>query len=64
MNRVPKVICPICGKEMIERYRPFCSKHCADVDLGRWFGGKYRVETEEVPDFSQLPANDDDYEVN
>lgn len=22
---------------------PFCSRRCADVDLGRWFGGVYRV---------------------
>ena len=24
-------------------YRPFCSKHCGDVDLGRWLGGRYAV---------------------
>ena len=35
--------CPICGKMSIERYRPFCSKRCADVDLQRWFTGSYAV---------------------
>ena len=35
--------CPICGKPRSEDYRPFCSKHCADVDLGRWLGGRYVV---------------------
>ncbi len=25
------------------RVRPFCSPRCADVDLGRWFTGQYRV---------------------
>ncbi len=25
------------------RLRPFCSPRCADVDLGRWFTGQYRV---------------------
>jgi uncharacterized protein len=35
--------CPICGKPQMQDYRPFCSKHCADVDLGRWLEGRYRV---------------------
>ncbi|HYH38170.1 MAG TPA: DNA gyrase inhibitor YacG [Azospirillum sp.] len=44
------VACPICGKPAAAEYRPFCSKRCADVDLSRWLGGVYRVETEEGPD--------------
>jgi endogenous inhibitor of DNA gyrase (YacG/DUF329 family) len=24
---------------------PFCSKACAEVDLARWLGGDYRIET-------------------
>lgn len=35
--------CPICAKMSVERYRPFCSKRCADVDLQRWFTGSYAV---------------------
>ena len=35
--------CPICGKPRSEAHRPFCSKHCADIDLGRWLGGRYAV---------------------
>ena len=31
--------CPICGKPPIDRYRPFCSKRCAEIDLHRWFTG-------------------------
>lgn len=57
-----KAKCPICAKETVHAFRPFCSKHCADVDLGRWFNGQYRVETEETPDlddFPDFPANDD-----
>jgi endogenous inhibitor of DNA gyrase (YacG/DUF329 family) len=23
--------------------RPFCSRRCADVDLGRWLTGQYRL---------------------
>jgi len=39
--------CPICGKETIKAYRPFCSKRCADVDLGKWFGGDYAVPSQD-----------------
>ena len=35
--------CAICGKPQVERYKPFCSKRCADVDLGRWLNGRYAV---------------------
>jgi hypothetical protein len=35
--------CPICGKPQSHDYRPFCSKPCADVDLGRWLEGRYVV---------------------
>lgn len=40
--------CPVCAKPSAPKYNPFCSKHCADVDLGRWFKGDYKVETEEL----------------
>ena len=35
--------CAICGKPRTEEYRPFCSKRCADVDLGRWLKGTYVI---------------------
>ena len=35
--------CPICRKPAEEKYRPFCSKRCADADLGRWFSEDYRI---------------------
>ena len=44
--------CPICGKPSSEAVAPFCSKRCADVDLQRWFTGRYAVpavEDEEGP---------------
>lgn len=39
--------CPICGKEAVEKYRPFCSRRCADVDLARWLRGDYRIPVED-----------------
>ena len=35
--------CPVCRQPADERYRPFCSKRCADIDLHRWFSGSYAV---------------------
>jgi uncharacterized protein len=35
--------CPICGKPRSERYEPFCSKRCADVDLHHWLKGSYVI---------------------
>lgn len=35
--------CPVCGKPSVAATRPFCSVRCADVDLGRWLTGQYRV---------------------
>ncbi len=39
--------CPICGKPAEQRFRPFCSKRCADVDLNRWLSGVYAVPVTE-----------------
>ena len=46
--------CPICEKEVDAKYRPFCSKRCADVDLGRWLNESYRIplKDEEESDIS------------
>lgn len=41
--------CPICEAPAQHRVRPFCSKRCQDVDLGRWLRGSYRVPTDEAP---------------
>ncbi len=42
--------CPICGKPAVPQNRPFCSPRCAQIDLGRWLKGNYRIPTEEMPD--------------
>jgi endogenous inhibitor of DNA gyrase (YacG/DUF329 family) len=39
--------CPICGKPVVDRYRPFCSRRCGDVDLNRWLSGVYVVPVTE-----------------
>ncbi|MEM9795197.1 MAG: DNA gyrase inhibitor YacG [Pseudomonadota bacterium] len=42
--------CPICRKPTVAAYRPFCSKRCADVDLGRWLTGGYAVASTDPDD--------------
>jgi len=42
--------CPICQKETLPRYRPFCSKRCADVDLGKWLTGVYALPAQSEED--------------
>ncbi len=40
----PKVSgCPICKAPAADAFRPFCSRRCADIDLNRWFTGRYAV---------------------
>lgn len=41
--------CPICRKPAVERYMPFCSKRCSDLDLGRWLDGRYVIESDDSP---------------
>ena len=52
MNDTPKapLKCAICGKPQDAKYKPFCSKRCADVDLNRWFSGGYAIPAAEQDD--------------
>ena len=43
MTRSKAALCPICGRDTVTEFRPFCSARCADVDLGRWLTGSYRI---------------------
>jgi endogenous inhibitor of DNA gyrase (YacG/DUF329 family) len=43
-------LCPICKKrEAVEAYKPFCTKRCADLDLGQWLDGGYAIPTIDSP---------------
>lgn len=51
--------CPICSKDTVEAFKPFCSGRCADVDLHRWLGEAYRVPASENEAAEGLEAEDD-----
>ena len=54
--------CPICNKPGVPAYRPFCSKRCADVDLGRWLRGAYVIPGQ--PDEDLPPDHGGESEKN
>jgi uncharacterized protein len=58
-DRGPPAACPTCGKPTVQTYRPFCSKRCADVDLQRWFTGRYAIPVVEDEDGPDDPPEDD-----
>ncbi|GAA0299276.1 DNA gyrase inhibitor YacG [Rhodovulum strictum] len=47
------MICPICKKPAAPAYRPFCSRRCADVDLGKWLAGSYAVPADSPNDLDE-----------
>ena len=51
-----KAKCPICKKPAGEAAKPFCSKRCADIDLGRWLKGSYSIAGQDGE--ATIPAND------
>ncbi|WP_416915576.1 MAG: DNA gyrase inhibitor YacG [Roseicyclus sp.] len=42
--------CPICNRDTVPAYRPFCSRRCADVDLARWLTGSYAIPSDDPED--------------
>jgi endogenous inhibitor of DNA gyrase (YacG/DUF329 family) len=43
------VRCPVCEKQTLwspeNRFRPFCSERCKQIDLGAWANDEYRIPT-------------------
>ena len=50
--------CPICNRRPDPKLRPFCSKRCADIDLGKWLNEDYAVPAREEDPFSEEIAAD------
>lgn len=59
IDKRKKPACPICRKPVSPADAPFCSDRCRQVDLNRWLGEAYRIETDETPDASEPPPDDD-----
>jgi len=50
--------CPICRKPTARGYRPFCSRRCADIDLGNWFDESYRVPSRDPEHVAEADGSD------
>ncbi len=42
--------CSICKKPMVAKWRPFCSKRCANLDLGKWLSDGYVIAGQSADD--------------
>lgn len=60
---MPTLECPICRRSIVYTsikevpFRPFCSKRCKLVDLGRWLNEEYRISEEIPPDLTGTGSN-------
>lgn len=57
-----KSSCPICKKDSVFKYRPFCSKRCADIDLAHWLRGDYKIDGEEEAQSEEKEEDDNEEE--
>ncbi|HEX3755675.1 MAG TPA: DNA gyrase inhibitor YacG [Rhizomicrobium sp.] len=55
----PSEACPVCGKPATGAFAPFCSKRCADIDLGRWLKGGYVIPAGPAPNPAENGPQDD-----
>lgn len=55
----PTKPCPICKKPSKQKFHPFCTARCANIDLNRWLTGAYAIpvtedeEDDELTEFEQ-----------
>jgi endogenous inhibitor of DNA gyrase (YacG/DUF329 family) len=56
--------CALCGKPQDVAFRPFCSKRCADLDLGKWLKGTYVLPGDEPADDPEGGVTKSDDEEN
>jgi len=49
-----QVVCPGCGDPSLyapsNRFRPFCSERCKNMDLGAWASEGFRLPADAPPD--------------
>ncbi|WP_430469554.1 DNA gyrase inhibitor YacG [Thalassospira lucentensis] len=53
--------CPVCDKPVEEQYKPFCSKRCADLDLGKWLNESYAIPAAEPPEYLEDLEDEEEF---
>lgn len=41
------MFCPVCNNKYEEKYKPFCSRLCSNIDLNEWLSGSYTFISED-----------------
>ena len=49
-----KAACPLCQQPAEVLHRPFCSRRCAQLDLGKWLTGDYAIPSHETMENSYV----------
>ena len=49
-----KAACPLCQRPAEILHRPFCSRRCAQLDLGKWLTGSYAIPSYEAMEDSDV----------
>ena len=52
--------CPICRKPADPEFKPFCSRRCADLDLGKWMNDSYAIPGEPADVAEESPPSGED----
>jgi len=47
--------CAICNKPASQKFHPFCSARCANVDLNRWLSSAYVIPASELEEEDDRP---------
>ncbi len=56
--------CAVCEVRPIDtKFKPFCSKRCADVDLSRWLKGSYAIPGQPADQAEEVPGREDSSEA-
>ena len=49
-----KAACPLCEQPAKAPHTPFCSRRCAQLDLGKWLTGDYTIPAHEAIEDSDV----------
>ncbi|KZB60011.1 DNA gyrase inhibitor YacG [Thalassospira sp. MCCC 1A02491] len=53
--------CVVCGKPADYKYKPFCSRRCADRDLGKWLNESYSIPATEPPEYLEDLEDEEEF---
>ena len=55
-SKQKKSACPLCNLPSVKPHMPFCSKRCAQLDLGKWLNETYVISAHEVDEDADLES--------